>query len=85
VADAQIVPDGPISQPSCGQAEDIRIQAEEILKAKRRINEILARHTGQSIEKVEQETERDRYMDPAEAKAYGIVDEILEHDPKTKK
>jgi ATP-dependent Clp protease protease subunit len=68
-----------------GQAEDIRIQAEEILKAKRRINEILARHTGQSIEKMEQETERDRYMDPAEAKAYGLVDEILEHDPKIKK
>jgi ATP-dependent Clp protease protease subunit len=68
-----------------GQAEDIRIQAEEILKAKRRINEILARHTGQSVEKMEQETERDRYMDPAEAKAYGIVDEILEHDPKAKK
>jgi ATP-dependent Clp protease protease subunit len=68
-----------------GQAEDIRIQAEEILKAKRRINEILARHTGQSVEKMEQETERDRYMDPAEAKAYGLVDEILEHDPKIKK
>lgn len=61
-----------------GQAEDVRIQAEEILKAKRRLNEILARHTGQPVERIEQETERDRYMDPPEAKAYGIVDEILE-------
>ena len=46
-----------------GQAEDIRIQAEEILKDKRRLNNILAKHTGQSVEKIEAETERDRYMD----------------------
>ena len=68
-----------------GQAEDIRIQAEEILKAKRRLNEILSRHTGQAIEKIEEETERDRFMDPPEAKEYGIVDEILEHDTNQKK
>ena len=68
-----------------GQAEDIRIQAEEILKAKRRLNEILSRHTGQPIEKIEEETERDRFMDPPEAKEYGIVDEILEHDTNQKK
>jgi len=68
-----------------GQAEDIRIQAEEILKAKRRLNEILSRHTGQAIEKIEEETERDRFMDPPDAKEYGIVDEILEHDTNQKK
>ena len=68
-----------------GQAEDIRIQAEEILKAKRRLNEILSRHTGQAIEKIEEETERDRFMDSPDAKEYGIVDEILEHDTNQKK
>jgi len=60
-----------------GQAEDIRIQAEEVLKDKNRLNRILAHHTGQPVERIEQETERDRFMDSAEAKAYGIVDEIL--------
>ena len=68
-----------------GQAEDIRIQAEEILKAKRRLNEILSRHTGQAIEKIEEETERDRFMDSPDAREYGIVDEILEHDTNQKK
>lgn len=63
-----------------GQAEDIRIQAEEILKSKKLLNEILSKHTGQAPEKIQSETERDRYMSPVEAKAYGIVDEILEHD-----
>jgi ATP-dependent Clp protease, protease subunit len=60
-----------------GQAEDIRIQAEEILKDKRRLNNILSKHTGQSHEKIEQETERDRYMDAYEAKAYGLIDDVL--------
>ncbi len=63
-----------------GQAEDIKIQAEEILKDKRRLNAILAKHTGQSHEKIEQETERDRYMDAFEAKAYGLIDEVLGAD-----
>jgi ATP-dependent Clp protease protease subunit len=61
-----------------GQASDIVIQAEEILKAKRLLNELLAKHTGRSLELIERETERDRYLTPAEAKDYGIVDEILE-------
>ena len=60
-----------------GQAADIQIQAEEILKAKRMLNEILAQHTNRSVEQIEEETERDRYLTPAEAKDYGIVDEIL--------
>lgn len=68
-----------------GQAEDIRIQAEEILKSKYTLNKILAHHTGQAVEKIEQETERDRFMDPIQAKDYGLVDEILEHTPENKK
>jgi len=67
-----------------GQAADIKIQAEEILKAKRLLNELLARHTGRPVETVEQETERDRYLTPDEAMEYGIVDEILQHQPESK-
>lgn len=61
-----------------GQASDIQIQAEEILKAKRMLNQLLSDHTGRSVEQIERETERDRYLTPIEAKDYGIVDEILE-------
>lgn len=61
-----------------GQAEDIRIQAEEILKDKKKLLEILALHTGSSIEKIEQETERDKYISPQEAVEWGLVDEILD-------
>lgn len=61
-----------------GQAEDIRIQAEEILRDKRALNTILARHTGLPVERIENETERDRFMDAKQAKEWGIVDEILE-------
>ena len=61
-----------------GQAADIQIQAEEILKAKRLLNEIFAKHTERTVEQIERETERDRYLNPAEAKDYGIVDEIVE-------
>jgi len=61
-----------------GQAADIQIQAEEILKAKRTLNELMAELTGRPIEQIEQETERDRYMTPVEAKEYGIVDEIIQ-------
>ncbi len=61
-----------------GQASDIQIQAEEILKTKRLLNELLAKHTGRDVDQIEEETERDRYMTPIEAKDYGIVDEILE-------
>ena len=60
-----------------GQATDIRIQAEEILKAKKLLNELLAMHTGRDVAMIERETERDRYMSPIEAKEYGIVDEIV--------
>ncbi len=67
-----------------GQASDIEIQAEEILKAKRMLNEILASHTGRNVAQIEQETERDRYLTPSEAKEYGIVDEIVETKPAEK-
>lgn len=60
-----------------GQAADIKIQAEEILKAKKMINGLLAEHTGQPIEKIEAETERDRYMTAEEALQYGLIDEVL--------
>ncbi len=60
-----------------GQISDIEIQAEEILKSKRAINEILAYHTGQDIERVARDTERDRYMTAPEAKEYGLVDEVV--------
>jgi ATP-dependent Clp protease protease subunit len=61
-----------------GQASDIAIQAEEILKAKKLLNDLLAKHTGRDIKLIEEETERDRYLTPAEAKEYGIVDEIVQ-------
>jgi len=68
-----------------GQAADIKIQAEEILKAKKMINEIFAKHTGQPIERIQAETERDRYMTAEEAKEYGLIDEVLHEEDKEKK
>ena len=67
-----------------GQAADIKIQAEEILKAKAMINELLAKHTGQPVEKIAAETERDRYMTAAEAHEYGLIDEVLKEEEKNK-
>ena len=65
-----------------GQAADIKIQAEEILKAKTMINEILSKHSGQPVEKIQAETERDRYMTADEAKEYGLIDEVLHEEEK---
>ncbi len=64
-----------------GQAADIEIEAKEILTLKRMLNEILARHTGQPIEKIEKDTDRNFYMSSYEAKEYGIVDDVLEKRP----
>ncbi|MBE7507954.1 MAG: ATP-dependent Clp protease proteolytic subunit [Planctomycetia bacterium] len=61
-----------------GQAEDIRIQAEEIIKDKQKLNEILGLHTGMDIKKIEEETERDRFITPEEAVKWGLVDEIVD-------
>ena len=69
-----------IHQPSGGaqgKATDISIVAEQIIKIKRRLNEILSKRTGQTVEKVEHDTELDNYMDADEAKAYGIIDEVI--------
>jgi len=60
-----------------GQASDIEIHAREILKMKDALNSILASHTGQTIEKIAADTERDFFMSPEEAKEYGLVDEVL--------
>jgi len=68
-----------------GQASDIQIQAEEILKSKRVINEIISKHTGQPIEKVAEETERDHYMSAQEALEYGLIDDVLQEDLEEEK
>ena len=60
-----------------GQATDIDIHAKHILSVKKRLNEILAKHTGQKIEKIEKDAERDYFMSAEEAKEYGIVDKII--------
>jgi ATP-dependent Clp protease protease subunit len=69
-----------IHQPSGGargQASDISIQAKEILRLKKRLNEIMASHTGQSVEQIDRDMERDNYMSADAAKEYGIVDEVV--------
>ena len=68
-----------------GQASDIEIQAKEILTLRSKLNEILVFHTGQSIEKIEIDTDRNYFMSAEEAKAYGIIDEIMERRDKAKK
>lgn len=60
-----------------GQATDIDIQAKEILLMRKTINQILVKHTGQPLEKIEKDTDRDFYMSPEEAKEYGLIDEVL--------
>ncbi|OGX60652.1 MAG: ATP-dependent Clp endopeptidase, proteolytic subunit ClpP, partial [Omnitrophica WOR_2 bacterium RIFOXYC2_FULL_45_15] len=60
-----------------GQASDISIQAKEILRLRDRINEILSHHTGQSLEKIQKDTDRDFFMSGEESKAYGLVDEVV--------
>jgi len=62
-----------------GQATDIDIQAREMLRIKARLNELLAKHTRQPIERIEKDTDRDYFMGPGEAKEYGIIDEVILH------
>jgi ATP-dependent Clp protease protease subunit len=64
-----------------GQATDIDIHAREILQVRERLNEILARHTGQSLERIQQDTDRDNFMGAVAAREYGLIDGILEHRP----
>lgn len=73
-----------IHQPSGGaqgQASDIEIQAQEILKLRSRLNEIYVKHTGQPLDVIEQNMERDKFMSPEEAKAFGLIDEVVEKRP----
>ena len=69
-----------IHQPSGGaqgQASDIHIHAQEILKIRERLNEIMAKHTGRSVEEVARDTERDNFMSAEQSKSYGLVDDVL--------
>ena len=71
-----------IHQPSGGmhgQATDVRIHAEELIRIRELTSEILARHTGQSLEQIELDVERDRYLSAAQAKDYGLIDEVIAH------
>jgi ATP-dependent Clp protease, protease subunit len=61
-----------------GQATDIQIQAREILRMREELNKILVRHTGNSLEKIERDTDRDHFMSAAEAVEYGLIDEVIE-------
>jgi ATP-dependent Clp protease protease subunit len=74
-----------VHQPSGGfqgQASDIEIHAKEILKTRDRLNKIYVRHTGQDLKTIEDAMERDRFMTPEEAKAFGLVDEVIAERPK---
>jgi len=65
-----------------GQATEIDIQAREILKVRERLNEIMVKHSGQSLEKVARDTERDYFMSAEETKAYGLIDEVISRSPE---
>ena len=71
-----------IHQPSGGmqgQATDVRIHAEELIRIRELTSQILARHTGQTMEQIEKDVERDRYLSAAQAKDYGLIDEVIAH------
>ncbi|MBA3351725.1 MAG: ATP-dependent Clp endopeptidase proteolytic subunit ClpP [Blastocatellia bacterium] len=74
-----------IHQPSggaSGQATDVRIMAEEILRMREMTSRIIANHSGQTFEQVEKDVERDRILSPQQAKEYGLIDEVIEHREK---
>ena len=74
-----------VHQPSAsfyGQAADIARHAQEIVKLKRRLNEIYAKHTGQTVEAIEKLLDRDTYMTGEEAKAFGLIDQVMERRPE---
>jgi ATP-dependent Clp protease protease subunit len=62
-----------------GQASDVEIRAREVLDLKRRVEQILADHTGQPLERVSEDTDRDHFMSAQEALEYGLIDEVIEH------
>ena len=65
-----------------GAATDISIQAKEILRLREKLNEVLVKHTGQPVEKIEKDTDRDYFMSAEEAKTYGLIDEVIYGKPK---
>ena len=74
-----------IHQPLAGMqgtAEEISIHLTEFQRTKRRLNEILIRHCGQDLDKIERDTDRDRFMDPEEAVSYGLIDKVVESMPR---
>lgn len=80
---ARVLIHQPWSPGIAGQATDLKIQAEEILRTRESLNKILAHHTGQPLERIEKDTDRDYYMSATEAKAYGLVDEVAERQPES--
>ena len=73
-----------IHQPLAGMegtATDIMIHAEEFIRMKRQLNDIYRRHTGQTMEKLEEDTDRDRFMSPEEARDYGLIDRVVDREP----
>jgi ATP-dependent Clp protease protease subunit len=68
-----------------GSASDIRIQAEQSLLLKKRLNELQSKHTGQTLEKIEEDADRDRWFTPPEAKDYGFIDHVITHQGDVKK
>jgi ATP-dependent Clp protease protease subunit len=82
---AKVMLHQPWSQGIGGQASDVEIEMKEILKEKRRLNEILTKHTGRPLDQIEAETERNRYFTAIEAKEFGVVDEVLSKISSEKK
>jgi ATP-dependent Clp protease protease subunit len=73
-----------IHQPLAGMegtATELEIHAKEVLRIKQMMNEVLLKHTGQTLSKIEQDTDRDNFMSPEEARSYGLIDNILERLP----
>ena len=65
-----------------GTATDIMIHAEEFIRMKKQLNQIYRKHTGQSLERLQEDTDRDRFMSPEESKSYGLIDHVLERELK---
>jgi ATP-dependent Clp protease protease subunit len=75
-----------IHQPLAGMegtATELEIHAKEVIRVKQMMNELLLKHTGQTLTKIEQDTDRDNFMSPEEAKSYGLIDNILERLPSS--
>ncbi|GGY13638.1 ATP-dependent Clp endopeptidase proteolytic subunit ClpP [Paludibacterium paludis] len=77
LANSRVMIHQPLIGGMSGQATDIEIHARELLKIKARMNELMAKHSGQTVEKVQQDTERDNFMSAEEARAYGLIDKVL--------